>query len=81
MVANHGSCDNGPAVDVLETSGSVVLAASIVGAETGPCTSQMSGKNVTVELARQVGTRILLDAFTGRPVPYGEPNGPSPSWS
>ncbi|MFI7016827.1 hypothetical protein [Streptomyces sp. NPDC050164] len=81
VVANHGSCDNGPAVDVLETSGSVVLSASIIGAETGPCTGQMSGKNVPVKLARQVGTRILLDAFTGRPVPYGEPNGPSPSWS
>ncbi|MER8226259.1 hypothetical protein ABTZ58_38290 [Streptomyces sp. NPDC094143] len=81
VVANHGSCDDGPAVDVLETRGSVVLSASIVGAETGPCTGQMSGKDVTVELARQVGTRIVLDAFTGRPVPYGEPNGPSPSWS
>jgi hypothetical protein len=28
-----------------------------------------------------LGDRILLDAFTGRPVPYGGSNGPSPSWS
>ncbi|MFE5757540.1 hypothetical protein ACFQ7M_19410 [Streptomyces massasporeus] len=81
VVANHGSCDDGPGLDVLETSGSVVLSAFIVGAETGPCSGQMDGKNVTVKLARPVGTRILLDAFTGRPVPYGQANGPSPSWS
>jgi hypothetical protein len=81
VVANHGSCDDGPGVDVLETSGSVVLSAFIVGAETGPCSSQMDGKEVTVKLAQSVDTRIVLDAFTGRPVFYSEANGPSPSWS
>ncbi|MGP3979821.1 hypothetical protein [Streptomyces sp. KR80] len=81
VVATHGSCDDGPAVDVLETGGSVVLSASVVGTKDGPCTAELNGEKVTVKLDRPVGDRVLLDAFTGRPVPYGEPNGPSPSWS
>lgn len=81
VVANHGSCDDGPAVAVLETDGSVVLSASVVGTKDGPCTSDLRAKNVTVELDRPLADRILLDAFTGRPVPYGHSEGPSPSWS
>ncbi|MFJ7945933.1 hypothetical protein ACIQ6K_20105 [Streptomyces sp. NPDC096354] len=76
VMANHGACDDGPAVDVLETGGSVVLSASVVGTKDGPCTSQLLAKEVTVKLDRPVGDRILLDAFTGRPVPHEE-NGPS----
>jgi hypothetical protein len=79
--ANHGSCDDGPVVDVLETGGSVVLSASVVGTKDGPCTADLTGKAVTVKLDQPVGDRVLLDSFTGRPVPYGEPNGLSPSWS
>jgi hypothetical protein len=81
VVATHGSCDDGPAVDVLETGGSVVLSASVVGTKDGPCTADLRGEKVTVTLDRPVGDRVLLDAFTGRPVPHGERNGPSPSWS
>ncbi|MET7847794.1 hypothetical protein ABZT48_06005 [Streptomyces avermitilis] len=81
VVATHGACDDGPAVDVLETGGSVVLSASIVGTKDGLCTSELRGEKVTVRLDRPVGDRVLLDAFTGRPVPYGQRNGPSPSWS
>lgn len=77
----HGACDDGPAVDVLQTDGSVVLSASVVGTKDGPCTSQLLFEEVTVKLDRPVGDRILLDAFTGRPVPYGPPYGYSPSWS
>ncbi|MEY2242146.1 hypothetical protein AB8A21_04200 [Streptomyces sp. BF23-18] len=69
VLAKHGACDDGPAVDVLETEGSVVLSASIRGTSDGPCTSQSLAKKVTVRLRRPVGDRILLDAFTGRPVP------------
>lgn len=76
VVANHGACDDGPAVDVLETGGTVVLSASVVGTKDGPCTSQLLAKEVTVKLDRPVGDRVLLDAFTGRPVPHEE-NGPS----
>ncbi|MET9407505.1 hypothetical protein ABZX90_17335 [Streptomyces sp. NPDC002935] len=79
--ASHGACDDGPVVDVLETEGSVVLSASIVGEKDGPCTSQAILETVTVKLARKLGNRVLLDAFTGRPVPYGPPYGKSPSWS
>ncbi|GAA2423876.1 hypothetical protein [Streptomyces glaucus] len=79
VVATHGSCDDGPAVDALETSGSVVLSASVVGATDGVCTSEMRGEKVTVKLDRAVGDRILLDAFTGRPVPYVK--WPGISWS
>ncbi|MGW6318051.1 hypothetical protein [Streptomyces sp. NPDC055099] len=81
VVANHGSCDDGPTVDVLETDGSVLLSASVVGTQDGSCTSELRGEEVTVKLNRPVGERTLLDAFTARPIPYGEPNSFSPSWS
>ncbi|MGI5136526.1 MULTISPECIES: hypothetical protein [unclassified Streptomyces] len=71
VMAGHGACDDGPAVDVLETGGSVVLSASIVGTNDGPCTKQLLGEKVTVKLGRPLGDRVLLDAFTGRPVSYG----------
>ncbi|MET9869690.1 MULTISPECIES: hypothetical protein [unclassified Streptomyces] len=70
VLAHHGSCDDGPVVDVLETDGSVVLSAAVTGVEDGPCTSELRGKEVTVKLAGPVGDRVVLDAFTGRPVPY-----------
>jgi len=81
VVASHGSCDDGPAVHVLETGGSVVLSASVVGSKDGPCTDELRGEKVTVKLDRPIGDRVLLDAFTGRPVPYGPSNGASPTWS
>ncbi len=81
VLAHHGACDDGPAVDVLETDGSVVLSGSVVGANDGPCTADLLADKVTVELKRPLGDRVLLDAFTGRPVPHGNPHGPSPSWS
>ncbi|MDF3148392.1 MULTISPECIES: hypothetical protein [unclassified Streptomyces] len=68
VLAHHGACDDGPAVDVLETDGSVVLSGYIVGTGDGPCTLQLLAKKVTVKLDRPLGDRILLDAFTGRPV-------------
>ncbi|KNE84254.1 MULTISPECIES: hypothetical protein [Streptomyces] len=81
VVALHGACDDGPVVNVLETRGSVVLSASVKGREdTGYCTKQAKSQRVTVELDRPVGDRVLLDAHTGRPVPYKPPNRPSPSW-
>ncbi|MFE7049869.1 hypothetical protein ACFVAM_16075 [Streptomyces californicus] len=81
VIAIHGACDDGPSADVLETRGSVVLSASVKNPETGNCSTQEREKQVTVKLNRPVGDRLLLDAYTGRPVPYGQPNGPSPSWS
>lgn len=47
----------------------------------GPCSAEMIGQSVKVNLRDSLGDRVLLDAFTGQPVPYGEPNGLSPSWS
>ena len=70
--AHHGACDDGPAVDVLETDDSVVLSGYMVGTKDGICTAQLLAKKVTVELDRPLGDRILLDAFTGRPVPGAE---------
>ncbi|MCX4411275.1 MULTISPECIES: hypothetical protein [unclassified Streptomyces] len=81
MRATHGSCDDGPVVKALETDGSVVLYASVAGERSGPCPAVMTEQSVKAELGKPLGDRMLLDAFTGRPVPYGEPNGPSPSWS
>ncbi|MER7185375.1 hypothetical protein ABT404_38950 [Streptomyces hyaluromycini] len=79
--ATHGACDDGPVVRALETEESVVLYASVAGAKSGPCTDQMLMQDVEVELRKPLGERVLLDAVTGRPVPYGEPGGPSPSWT
>ncbi|GAP47140.1 hypothetical protein [Streptomyces azureus] len=81
VVATHGSCDEGPAVNALETDGSVVLSASVAGASDGDCASEMRGRTVTVKLDRPVGDRILLDASTGRPVPYGQWPRTYQSWS
>ncbi|MEU6194878.1 hypothetical protein [Streptomyces sp. NPDC047061] len=79
--AAHGACDDGPVVRALETDESVVLYASVTGAKSGPCTAQMLMQDMKVELHEPLGDRVLLDAVTGRPVPYGQPGGPSPSWS
>ncbi|MFF3411414.1 hypothetical protein ACFYW8_35565 [Streptomyces sp. NPDC002742] len=79
--ATHGACDDGPAVKVLETDESVVLYASVAGAQGGPCSTEMLEQSVKVQLRQPLGDRILLDALTGRPVPYGEPDGQSPSWT
>ncbi|KOT35335.1 lipoprotein [Streptomyces caelestis] len=79
--ATHGACDDGPVVKVLETDESVVLYASIAGARSGPCRTDMIEQSVKVELRKPLDDRVLLDAFTGRPVSYGEPNGLSPSWT
>ncbi|WP_405537863.1 hypothetical protein OG787_34735 [Streptomyces sp. NBC_00075] len=71
VVAYHGSCDDGPAVDALETEGSVVLSATILGGNTTGeiCTADLRGEKMTVRLDRPMGGRVLLDAFMGRPLP------------
>ncbi|MEU1457805.1 hypothetical protein [Streptomyces avermitilis] len=79
--ATHGSCDDGPVVKALETDESVVLYASIAGSRSGPCAADMIEQSVKVDLRKPLGGRLLLDALTGRPVPYGDSNGPSPSWT
>ncbi|MEU3092990.1 hypothetical protein ABZ703_43035 [Streptomyces massasporeus] len=71
-VAGDGSCGDGPTVKALEASGSVVLSASTTGSEDGPCGTELRGGKVPVKLDRHLGERIVLDAYTGRPVPYGE---------
>ncbi|QFZ75570.1 hypothetical protein GFH48_21965 [Streptomyces fagopyri] len=81
VAAGHGACDDGPVVHVLETGGSVVLSAFVTGTREGSCTGETRRQEVTVRLAGRLGDRVLLDAFTGRPVPYGEPGGLSPSRS
>ncbi|MFD7819515.1 hypothetical protein ACFV6E_42395 [Streptomyces sp. NPDC059785] len=71
VVALHGVCDDGPAVDVLETAGSAVLSALVKSREDGgTCTKQGKLEEVTVKLARPLGDRVLLDAHTGRPIAY-----------
>ncbi|MGW6056129.1 hypothetical protein [Streptomyces sp. NPDC055189] len=82
VIAVHGACDDGPVVDVLETSGSVVLSASVKNHEDGDnCTKQARMQQVTAKLKRPVGDRVLLDARTGQPVPYKGLRGISPSGS
>ncbi|MEV6793646.1 hypothetical protein AB0M87_16940 [Streptomyces sp. NPDC051320] len=79
--ATHGACDDGPTVKALETNENVVLHASIAGPRSGPCSAEMIEQRLKVELRKPLGDRALLDALTGQPVPYGEPNGQSPSWA
>jgi hypothetical protein len=83
VVALQGACDDGPAVAVLETRGSVVLSSSVIPGKDdgGDCTKQARLRRVTVKLARPLGDRVLLDAHTGRPIPFKPPHGPSPSWT
>ncbi|MGW0584373.1 hypothetical protein ACWD25_52710 [Streptomyces sp. NPDC002920] len=81
VIVMHGSCDDGARVDVLETDGSVVLSASVTGVDDGPCDASLHAEKVTVRPAAPLGDRMLLDAFTGLPVPYGSAEGPSLSWS
>lgn len=82
VLASHGSCDDGPRVKALETDGSVVLSATVANvAQDVVCAAVMNTKKVTVELERPLTDRVLLDAYTGQPLPYGEPNWSSPSWS
>lgn len=82
VLASHGSCDDGPRVKALETDGSVVFSATVAEVESDlVCAAVMYSKKVTVELERPLGDRVLLDAYTGRPLPYRDPNWSSPSWS
>ncbi|MET8184112.1 hypothetical protein [Streptomyces sp. NPDC005336] len=71
VVALHRVCDDDPKVAALETRGSVVLSATVKDhRDGGTCSKQASLQQVTVELARPVDDRVLLDARTGQPVPY-----------
>ncbi|MFG2559147.1 hypothetical protein [Streptomyces sp. NPDC048496] len=80
VVALHGACDDGPKVDALETSGSVVLSATVKDHEDGSiCTKQARMQQLTVKLERPLHDRVLLDARTGQPVPYKGLRGISPS--
>ncbi|MFG2160116.1 hypothetical protein [Streptomyces olivaceus] len=79
--ATHGTCDDGPTVKALETKESVVLYASIKGAESGACAAVMIEQDMRVKLSQPLGDRILLDALTGRPLPFGDPDGTAPSWT
>ncbi|WP_243274697.1 hypothetical protein SALCHL_006380 [Streptomyces albus subsp. chlorinus] len=78
----HGVCDDGPAVDVRETTGNVVLSASVKDRNRGGlCTKQATSRRLTVKLDRPVGDRVVLDALAGRPIPGKSPHWYSPSWS
>lgn len=78
VIAAHGACDDGPTVDVHETSGSVVLAATVKNRKTqGLCTKQLKFQQVTVHLTHPLNPRPLLDAHTGQPPPDQPPHGPA----
>ncbi|MFC5204683.1 hypothetical protein ACFQ5X_50105 [Streptomyces kaempferi] len=82
VVAVHGVCDDEPEVDVFETTGSVVLWASVAErGDKGNCTKQGKLQQVTVKLGHSVSDRVLLDALTGQPVPYKGLAGLPPSGS
>lgn len=55
VVAEHGDCDDGPSVEVLEAGGSVVLMASVRGMTDGPCSDTLRREEVTVKLNRPPG--------------------------
>ncbi|OAH10917.1 hypothetical protein STSP_57590 [Streptomyces jeddahensis] len=75
VAALHSACDDGLRVDALETDGSVVLSAAVTGTQEGACKSVGLQDEVTVELVAPLRDRVLLDAFTGRPVQYDQARG------
>ncbi|MDT0382668.1 hypothetical protein RM572_28360 [Streptomyces sp. DSM 42041] len=75
VAALHGACDDGLEMDALETDGSVVLWAAVTGTQQGACQSVGLEDEVTVDLAAPLDNRVLLDAFTGRPVRYAQARG------
>ncbi|WP_431983307.1 hypothetical protein [Streptomyces qinglanensis] len=85
VAARHGVCDDGARVEARESSGSVVLTASGKEREDREpgalCTKQAVLQHVKVTLRRPLDDRVLLDADSGRPVPFRSRLGPSPSWS
>lgn len=66
----HGDCDDGAAVEVLETGGRVVLYAHVVGQRNVVCDAAARTIKVNVKLQRPIGDRLLLDALSGQPLPY-----------
>ncbi|MFI7320879.1 hypothetical protein [Streptomyces venezuelae] len=80
VIALRGACDDGAIVKTHETDGSVVLLPSVKNRndDGSPCTSQAEMQRVTVGLERPVGDRVVLDALTGRPVPYKGMRGSTP---
>ncbi|MFP3987139.1 hypothetical protein U9R90_06475 [Streptomyces sp. E11-3] len=84
VVAGYGACDNGPVVTILETTGSVVLIGDVDEREDSKdaiCTKELLTRQVTVKLDKPLGDRVLLDATTGKPVPFRPLLGPLTSWS
>ncbi|MFG3410176.1 hypothetical protein [Streptomyces sp. NPDC048142] len=84
VVAGHGSCDNGPVVTTLETTGSVVLIGDVdvrEGSEDAICTKELLARQATVKLDEPLRDRVLLDATTGRPIPFKPLLGPLTTWS
>lgn len=82
VVTMHGSCDDGSTVKALETHGSVVLTTSVEGQKSNEtCNKRGELQRVTVKLNRPLNDRVLLDAHTGKPIPYKPKLGASPSWS
>lgn len=82
VIAIHGVCHDGATVEVLETVRTVVLSSAVKQRKgEKDCTKQAKLQQVSVDLDRPLGDRILLDAKSGQPVPYKPPYGPSPSWS
>ncbi|MFP3991744.1 hypothetical protein U9R90_30590 [Streptomyces sp. E11-3] len=86
VVSPAGACADWAGADVLETSGSVVLSGFTEERkkrkENDVCAKRDDGHQVTVKLDKPLGDRVLLDAVTGRPVPFKPQLGRRPiSWS
>ncbi|MER5934473.1 hypothetical protein [Streptomyces sp. NPDC002054] len=72
VAASHGSCEEVAVEEVLEGADTVVLAAGTTprGRAGAVCDAAAHLKDVPVELSRPLGSRVLLDAVSGAPIPF-----------
>ncbi|QES48076.1 hypothetical protein DEJ50_09885 [Streptomyces venezuelae] len=77
VIAARGSCEE-VGIEVLEGADTVVLAAGTRprGRSGDVCDAALRTEEVPVELSRPLGSRILLDAASGAPVPFYSGAGP-----
>ncbi|MEU6440399.1 hypothetical protein [Streptomyces sp. NPDC047046] len=83
VAVTRGACERQPTAAALETRQSIVVMISTLSASKSadPCSSEAYEERINIRLSKPIGERILLDAVTGRPVPYGQTQDESPTWS
>jgi hypothetical protein len=61
-----GACDKNPTPQIYEAKDVVVVGATVDPPSTGLCIARADTKLITAHLASEIGTRVVLDAVSGR---------------